>query len=639
METRIHRECALRLLFGACLLALASAAAALPLTIDATVSDLGGAAFRYRYAFTNGGLEDIALVSLHTVPNDASLGNLAAPPGYFTLYDGPLGIVDFLPELGSPDFLLVGMTVGDFGFDSLLGPGPVLAEALTVGGQLDRRRHPWPERRGDSGADHPVAGDGRPRRAAPAAPARALTTSRGGLTMRFTATLIVGCALAAAAGTAHPASHSDAPLIKQDPQANITDVYAFIGTKYDNPGVNVLNVIVQVRPFSELGDGVMYDRFADDALYSIHITHPATGAQTLRYDFRFSAVDPQTTPGLKNPNTILSYGLGAAAGPISSTGDAQQNYTQTYSVTRTVGGVAGVIGSNLKTPPPNVGQRVTPLYNDATTGRAISGATTFAALDGYTRETVTTLATGEAVFAGPREDGFYADTPAIFDLLDARILDNDGDPSDGLGQDGGGVDGFKGYNVLSFALQIPVTALQTSPYVAPFADLGSGPLPAIGEATGVGVYASVSRPRTTLRRSDGRPVSSGPWIQVNRMGNPLFNETLVPLKDKDRYNRTAPTGDSTFATYAVNPELALYINFIVGTTFATSGRSDLAAVYIPPMCSASTPPPRPCGWPARRGSVASASRAATRPRTAAAASSPAAGPTAGASATMWSTSR
>ena len=31
------------------------------------------------------------------------------------------------------------------------------------------------------------------------------------------------------------ASHSDAPLIKQDPQANITDVYAFVGTKHNNP--------------------------------------------------------------------------------------------------------------------------------------------------------------------------------------------------------------------------------------------------------------------------------------------------------------------------------------------------------------------------------------------------------------------
>ena len=86
-------------------------------------------------------------------------------------------------------------------------------------------------------------------------------------------------------------------------------------------------------------------------------------------------------------------------------------------------------------------------------GKAISGAASESELDPYTRATVNALPSGEVVFAGPREDGFYADTPAIFDFLSPRIVDNDGDIGDGLGQDGGGVDGFKGYNVLGFAIQ------------------------------------------------------------------------------------------------------------------------------------------------------------------------------------------
>ena len=69
-------------------------------------------------------------------------------------------------------------------------------------------------------------------------------------------------------------NHSDAPLIKQDPQANLTDVYAFIGTRYDNPSIKVLNVSMSFRPFSEPGDGAQYERFASDARYSIHITDP-----------------------------------------------------------------------------------------------------------------------------------------------------------------------------------------------------------------------------------------------------------------------------------------------------------------------------------------------------------------------------
>jgi len=190
----------------------------------------------------------------------------------------------------------------------------------------------------------------------------------------------------------------------------------------------VLNVIVHVRPFSEPGDGAIYDRFADDALYSVHITHPATGKTTLRYDFRFSRVTPSRS-AYKNLNTVLSYGLGTEAGPIQNVGDARQNFTQTYTVTKIKGDSSKVIGRGLLTPPPNVGKRTTPEYNDAT-GMAVSGATTFADLDRYTQQTVHSLRTGEAVFAGPREDGFYCDIPGIFDLLDPRLLGSDGNGVD-----------------------------------------------------------------------------------------------------------------------------------------------------------------------------------------------------------------
>lgn len=401
--------------------------------------------------------------------------------------------------------------------------------------------------------------------------------------MQLTAATL--CGLIAQSATA--ASHSDAPLIKQDPQANLTDVYAFIGTHYNDPSQEVLNVVVNVRPFSEPGDGVIYDRFADDARYSIHITHPTTGATELRYDFEFSPV----TSGYKNLGTILSYGLGTEAGPILDVNDARQNYTQTYRVTRTGGGSPAVIGSGLLTPPPNVGLRTTPEYNDPTTGRAVSGATNVGELDTYTQQTLHTLSSGEAVFAGPREDSFYADTPGIFDLLDPRIVaDMDGDAADGLGQDGGGVDGFKGYNVLTYAIQIPLDQLSPSTFTAPFADLGNAanPLPSVAEATGVGVYASVSRKRLRVLRSTSGPFDVGPWVQVNRMGNPLFNEVLVPLADKDNYNRTSPMNDAQFATYAENPEVAFLINFVFGLALSDAGRADLAAVYIPDVLRVDT---------------------------------------------------
>ena len=401
------------------------------------------------------------------------------------------------------------------------------------------------------------------------------------------ATAVVSLTLFGAA-TSLASSHSDAPLIKQDPQANLTDVYAFIGQKYDAiAGVSqpVLNVLVSVRPFSEPGDGVIYERFADDALYSIHITNPTTGAQTLRYDFQFSDINPLVAPGLKNPDTILSYGRGTAIGAIGTTGDAQQNFTQTFSVRKN----GNIIEPMIKVAPPNVGKKTTPAYNDVN-GNAISGATSFTQLDSYTQEAIIDAGvSGEAVFAGPREDGFYADTPGIFDLLASRIIDNNGTTADGLGQDGGGVDGFKGFNVLTFGIQIPLNQLTTSTYTAAFSNIDAG-IANGGAATntGVGVFASVSRKRITLRRGSAEALNVGEWIQVNRLGNPLFNEALVANKDKDRYNRTFPIGDSSYNGYAVTPELPVLINAVFQTNFATQNRGDLALVFIPDVLRVDT---------------------------------------------------
>ena len=368
------------------------------------------------------------------------------------------------------------------------------------------------------------------------------------------------------------ASHSDAPLIKQDPQANITDVYAFVGTKYNDPNQKVLNVVTHVRPLSEPGDGPHYDRFADDAQYSIHIANPVTGETVLRYNFEFSAVSPQNSPGLKNPNTILSYGFGTEVGSILEVGGARQNYTQTYEVQKQDNTAKKkkptIVGSNLLTPPANVGPRTTPDYNDSM-GKAVSGATTFSELDFYTQQTIYDLPTGEAVFAGSREDGFYLDIAGLIDLLDPRILGEDG-----LGQTGNGVDGFKGYNVLAYAMQIPVETLSSVP----------------GFPT-VGVYASVSRRATTIRKKNGQTISKGAWRQVNRMGNPLYNEGFVALQDKDNYNRTSPTDDEMFKTYALNPELARLINLVVfggDEMIPETGRSDLVSIFIPDVLRVNT---------------------------------------------------
>ena len=331
------------------------------------------------------------------------------------------------------------------------------------------------------------------------------------------------------------------------------------------------------RPFSEPGDGAIYERFADDARYSIHITDPKTGVTRVRYDFAFSPVDAN----YKNRNTILSYGLGREVGPIMTVGDARQNFTQKYRVVRVVDGKATVLRQGMLVPPPNVGNNVTPAYNDAN-GKAVSGALTAGDLDIYTRSTIYSLKSGEAVWAGPRDDSFFADIPGIFDLLNVRILDNNGSLSDGLGQDGNGVDGFKGFNLLSIAMQIPVSDLEQMGIPAPYDSVF------FGQQTGVGVYASVSRARMTERNPDGTVRNFGGWQQVSRLGNPLFTEGLVAFADKDRFNRTPASQDAQFAKYARNPELATLINAVYGTKFVTTGRTDLEKIYIPEVLRVAT---------------------------------------------------
>ena len=407
-------------------------------------------------------------------------------------------------------------------------------------------------------------------------PASLLAVAKRAAQLTLAAALLLGPAPSALAS-----SHSDAPLIKLDPQVNLSDVYSFVRMRPS--GERVLVVEVNVHPFSEPGDGLMFDAFSPDALYSIHIADPVTGVNLQRYDFRFSAVDTKNGDYL-NTNTILRYGRGADVnggpnvGAITTVGDARQNFLQTYTVTRVMpnGSHTMMTPTPFFVAPPNVGPRVTPSYNDGN-GRAVSGATSRAALDPYTAQTTVDARTKNGtiytMFAGPRDDGFFADVPGISDLLDGRILGST------LGQAGGGVDGFKGFNVMHYAIVIPLTELPSIAYTGALQ-------PA---STGVGVYASVSRPSMTLRRPGKLDRSSRSFVQVNRLGNPLFNEVLVALADKDTYNRTSPKDDAkNFAKYALNPEIAVLINAVFGTDFATTNRTDLQAIFIPDVIRVNT---------------------------------------------------
>ena len=369
---------------------------------------------------------------------------------------------------------------------------------------------------------------------------------------------LAGAALLALAvltpAPARASSHMDAPLITLDPSANTADVYAFLHQR-ESDGKKVLATSLTVYPFEEPGEGPNNFRFDDTVLYQIHVAlgdDLAKGRATISYQYRF-----RTT--YKNENTILQAFLGV----IQNVGDANQNLTQTYTVIKLDhrNNSRTVLGTGIV--PPNNQGIATPLYNVGNNGEnpAKPGVSSLAALDPYTKQSLVTLTGGSGTyrsFAGQREDGFYADIQAIFDLLQLRKGD---DVFDSQG----------GFNLHEMALEIPVT------------EFG-------GDQQVIGVYATTSRRSTRVLSAGANsadPKETGPWVQVGRQGNPLFCEALVAIKDKDLYNRTRPTVDAQlFAKYALSPELAKLINAIVfgGQKVALeTNRADLAGIFIPDL--------------------------------------------------------
>jgi Domain of unknown function (DUF4331) len=353
-------------------------------------------------------------------------------------------------------------------------------------------------------------------------------------------------AVALAAIMASPAlasSHMDAPLITLDPSANTTDVYAFV---QEENGVKVLVTALGVYPHQEPGIGPNKYNFDENVLYEIHIATGddlAKGRSTHSYQFKF---DTQ----FKNQGTILQSYLGV----VNDVGDAAQNLTQTYSVFKVDHRHRNRVCLGSGIVPPNNQGNATPFYNQDNDGEkpARDGVATEAALDRYTRQSIRNLDCGHVAFAGQRDDGFYADIQSVFDLLKLRSP---------------GKDSQGGYNLHLMALAIPVS------------ELG-------GDQQVVGVYATTSRRQVRIVKDDDDK-NAGRWVQVARQGNPLFNEGLVAIADKDLYSRTKPTQDNAlFRKYAENPELSKLINLLV---FGGSGpaiennRTDIAGIYIPDL--------------------------------------------------------
>jgi hypothetical protein len=342
-------------------------------------------------------------------------------------------------------------------------------------------------------------------------------SERSNRTMRKLAVLVLAAAalgalfaaLASRGGSpssAQASSHREAPLISEDPSADNTDTYAFRSP--DRP--DTVTLISNYIPGEDPAAGPNWYTFSPSARYVIYADKNGDGKPDVTWRFRF-----------KNQAPVAFL----------------QNTQQSYTVTRVEGKSSSVVGSGLLTPPDNIGPRSTPNYH----ALAMAG--------------VHDLNDGAKVFAGQRDDGFFGDIGAAFDLVAIRS---------GTGASGGGKDFFAGYAVHTVSLQVPLSQL----------DNGGNHI--------VGIWSATERPKVTVAVKGKKIRRSTTWVQVSRLGEPLINELLIPTQLKDKWNATTPDKDKQFEQYYSSPILAKLLNQLYPQfgPFQETNRTDLVSVLL-----------------------------------------------------------
>jgi Domain of unknown function (DUF4331) len=340
-------------------------------------------------------------------------------------------------------------------------------------------------------------------------------------------------------------SHREAPEISRDPVADSTDLYAFVSP--DQP--DTVTLIANYIPLQEPAGGPNFYEFGNSVRYEIHVDNDGDGQPDVTYRFDFNGK-------LRDKDTFLYN-----TGPITALDSPNWNNRQFYSVRKVKGadGTEVVLGQNLACPPCNIGPLSTPHYAN------------------LAEAAVHDLGGGVKVFAGQRAEGFYVDLGAIFDLLDLRPFQNL-HALHVFNKPAPGVNATNRLNVHSIAIQVPITDL-----------VRKG---ASGEAdprSVIGVWTTASRHAACVMDSQtGQLVTSGPFRQVSRLGNPLINEVVIALGDKDRWNSLPPADDKQFAHYYANPEVAALLPPLYPGVFPNlaalvksgKARADLEAILL-----------------------------------------------------------
>jgi hypothetical protein len=394
------------------------------------------------------------------------------------------------------------------------------------------------------------------------------------------------------------ANHREAPLTALDQKADITDFFAFVS--YDDP--SRVTLIVNVDPLLEPSNGPNYFPFDPEILYAIHVDNDFDAKEDVSFEFRFRTE-------LRLPAVFTSFvgagdGIPAPAGSpppvapgtpivppaitaLDGTGSEGLGLRQRYSVVMVDHDARGRLGrtelsahKTLFAVPSNVGPRTMPDY------AALAAQGTY------------DLPNGIRVFAGTVEDPFWIDLGAFFDSVNLRpaafdtavpgVLSDAQDADDATNY---APDDVSGFNVNAIAIEVPIALLTKDGKL----HTAQEPLATIG------TWGTTSRARIkVISGKPGQPARLlGPFEQIQRMGNPLFNELIIGTGDKDKFSMSQPKDDAQFAAYALDPLLARVLNAVYDATVGpgalpipTPPRNDLLPLvqYLPPIAAPGTPP-------------------------------------------------
>jgi hypothetical protein len=352
---------------------------------------------------------------------------------------------------------------------------------------------------------------------------------------------------------AKAASHREAPLIALDPAADITDFFMFRG--YGTGDADKVVLIMNTQPGEEPSSGPNYFNFDPTVKYSFGVDNNGDGKDDITLDFQFRNEIRGVSSALGLPLAYVGNippGSGSIVPPITrldGPGSEGLSLRQRYTITMSgPGSGQKTLARDLIAVPSNVGPRTMPNYPLLASQGMYS------------------LPGGVKVFAGQREDPFYIDLGAVFDTLNFRravpALTPMEDANDNVNPFG--VDMLSGFNVQTIAIELPISML-TNAYQT------------------LGGYAYTSRPKVQVRsswHSYRHSHDHGPWVQVQRLANPLVNEVIIGLPDKDKWNAKEPDQEKEFLDYYTNPRLATALNLIFGAPVPATPRTDLSNLLL-----------------------------------------------------------